>query len=255
MRVVSLVPSITETLYELGVGGKLVGVTHFCVHPDEARLRATRVGGTKNPKIDLIRELKPDLVVANVEENRREDVEALEAAGVRVHATDVRDVAGAARFVREMGELFGRPREAEAMGLAIEAALDAAHAVAPDPPLAVFCPIWKDPWMVFNRDTFADSVLRVAGAENVFAPWPERYDEVSERDIREGRATHCLLPSEPYAFAERHRAEVAERFGFAPSNVALLDGEALTWWGARTASGLLEVARTVASLEGGLGAE
>lgn len=252
MRIVSLVPSLTETLWALGVGPHVVGVTHFCVRPEEARDRAARVGGTKNPKIPQILDLKPDLVAVNVEENRLEDVRQLQDAGVAVHVTDVRRVDDVTPMIHALAQATGAStRRAEALALQIDAAIDAAHAIAPDPPLPVFVPIWREPWMTFNRDTYAHSVLEAAGAENRFAPWPERYPEVEARDLAEAGARYALLPSEPYAFAEKHRAEVAGLLAVDAARVRLLDGEALTWWGARTAEGVLTVARTVAGLEGG----
>lgn len=253
MRIVSLVPSLTETLFELGVGASVVGVTHFCVHPPEARQKAARVGGTKTPDVARILELHPDLVCVNVEENRKEDVDALDRAGVRIHVTDVRTIDDVRRMIEELAAAVGADRRrAEALHIGLELALDAADAVSPEKPLPVFVPIWRSPWMTFNRDTYAHAVLSVCGADNRFAPFPDRYPTVDRRDVAESGARFALLPSEPYAFREKHRDEVAREFGIAKERVSLFDGEALTWWGARSAQGIREIAALVAALEGGL---
>ncbi|MHB8585544.1 MAG: helical backbone metal receptor [Thermoplasmatota archaeon] len=250
MRIVSLVPSLTETLYALGVGDSVVGVTHFCEHPKEAREKATRVGGTKNPKLDAIRDLAPDLVCVAVEENRKEDVDALQAAGIKIHVTDVRSVDDVGTMISELGQTVGAaPRRTEALLLSIDVARDAADAVAPEQPIPVFVPIWKDPWMTFNRSTYAHSILEAVGLDNRFAPFPERYPTIEVRDVAESGAKFALLPSEPYAFAERHRKEVAKAFGLDLEAVQPIDGQALTWWGARTPEGIRTLARVAIGLE------
>ncbi|HEX2021293.1 MAG TPA: helical backbone metal receptor [Candidatus Thermoplasmatota archaeon] len=245
-RVVSLVPSWTETLFSFGLDS-LVGVTRFCVHPKELVERVERVGGTKDPKVARIAEIAPDLVVCEKEENRREDVEAMRAAGLDVLVTEVKDLATARAESMRLAEAVGRAEAGAALVARLEAAEREARAGAPPEPLPVYAPIWRNPWMTPTRDTYAHHALEAAGARNVFADAPGRYPERSPREAVEAGARWALLPTEPYPF-ERFladaRAELAAA-GLDPARVALLDGEALTWYGARGVEGLHEVARAV----------
>lgn len=238
MRVVSLVPSLSETLWHLGV--KPVGITNFCVEPREMHRGTEKVGGTKDPKVARIRELRPDLVVVNVEENRKPDVDALVAAGLKLHVTDIRTVEDAAREVRALGGAVGRPAEAEALARRIEAALAEARAARPAP-VRAFVPIWKDPWMTLNGDTYASALLAEAGFANVAAKLPERYPTVDEAAIRELGAEVALLPTEPYPFAEKHRGDLVAA-GIPRERCVVVDGQALTWYGWRTPEGLRSLA-------------
>jgi ABC-type Fe3+-hydroxamate transport system substrate-binding protein len=210
-RVVSLVPSVTETLLAWGV--EPVAVTRFCEQPS-----LHQVGGTKNPSIDEIVALRPDLVVMDEEENRREDAEALAAAGLSVHATAVRSVADVAPALSALaGALDGRP-------VSIPADLSF-------PPLRrrAFVPIWRRPYMTINADTYGSSVLAAIGIENVFASADERYPTVTLEDALASSPDVVLAPSEPYAFDERHRDELE-----AVAPVVFVDGRDLFWWGVRT---------------------
>lgn len=243
----SLVPSWTETLYSFGFDAEVVGVTKWCVHPKELVARATKIGGTKDPDVARIAQLKPDLVVANREENRKEDVEALQRAGVDVWVSDVRSVRDSIREVLALGALVGRKEAAEALAVRIEATV-AALPPAPDG-VPVFVPIWRRPWMTFNADTYAHDVLRLCGARNVFAGEPDRYPERGPEDAIARGATAALLPTEPYPFHQKTQGrEEVVAAGFDPARVAILDGEALTWYGAREVDGLQAVARSVAAL-------
>jgi ABC-type Fe3+-hydroxamate transport system substrate-binding protein len=222
VRVVSLVPSATETL--LALGADVVACTRFCEQPD---LR--HVGGTKNPDLDAILALAPDVVVVDEEENRREDAEALAAAGVEVLATAVRDVTCAREALVRLAARCERP---EPGGL-----------VWPDadpPPSAVaFVPIWRRPWMTINADTYGASVLRAIGVDLVTASRTDRYPTVELDDV--GRPDLVLVPSEPYVFSDAHVADLAAAFPAA--RVQRVDGRDLFWWGVRT-PGALERLRT-----------
>ncbi len=254
MRVVSLVPSLTEALADMGLalGDEIVGVTSFCVHPADARRRARVIGGTKNPNVDRIIALAPDLVVVNFEENRRVDVDAITAAGVPVHVTEIRTVADAERALRALGAEVGHPEEGDAMADEIATArADLEKTIAGrGEPVPVFVPIWKEPWMGFNRDTFAHDVLTLAGARNVLADADARYPVTTIAEVLEAGARVALLPSEPWRFEAPDVAALKET-GFA--DAALLDGEALTWYGSRTPWGIREVARVVAEAAKGAG--
>jgi ABC-type Fe3+-hydroxamate transport system substrate-binding protein len=242
-RIVSLVPSLTEALFALGLGDRVVGVTDWCVHPREGVAPLPKVGGTKNPDRRRILELSPDLVLANREENRERDVEALTAAGLRVWVTYPRTVREARVLLRELAEL-GAPAEARSRVLGpIDAALEAA-AREVGPPVSVFCPIWKDPWMAVGGDTYADDLLQVCGGRNVFADRPERrYPIVRQEDILEAAPEVILLPDEPYRFGPREVAELsgldlpAARRG----RIQLLDGTLVSWYGPRIARAIGEI--------------
>lgn len=223
MRVVSLVPSLTETLLAWGV--EPVACTRFCEQP---ALR--HVGGTKDPDVAAVVALAPDLVVVNDEENRREDHDALVAAGLAVHVVSIDGVADVPLQLAVLADRLG---------------LDVAPMVLP-PPRAegrrAFVPIWKRPWMSLAGGTYGSSVLSWVGVANVFADAPSRYPEVSLEQAAARRPDVVLAPSEPYPFAERHRAVLEE---VAP--VVFVDGQDLFWWGARTPAAL---GRLAAALPG-----
>lgn len=214
-RVVSLVPSVTETLLAWGV--EPLAVTRFCEQP---LLR--QVGGTKNPDVRAIVELGPDLVVMDEEENRREDAEALSEAGVAVHVTSVRSVADVEPTLGALAEAVGAPTPSSQSPLPVH---------APDEPLGLraFVPIWRRPYMTINSDTYGSSLLAMIGIENVFATAAERYPTTDLAQAAALGPDVVLAPSEPYAFAERHRGELEQ---VAP--VTFVDGRDLFWWGART---------------------
>src|SRR5882672_10855769 len=179
MRIVSLCPSLTELVFDLGRGGDLVGITEFCVHPADKVGAIEKVGGTKTPKIDRIVELRPDLVLLNEEENRVEDAEALVRANVRCHTSFPRDAQGTAAMVRSIGAAIERAREAESIARDIEARTARVRKDAAGKREISFAYlIWRKPWMAVNRDTFAHALLAQAGGRNVFADLPDRYPEI-----------------------------------------------------------------------------
>lgn len=246
MRIVSLVPSHTETLHALGVWDDVVGVTSFCVHPETALEEKTVVGGTKSPSVDRILDLDPDLVVVAVEENPRDVVDALQEAEVEVLVTDPRSLDDAEGAVRALGEATGQVEAAEALVDEIrEAREEVRRRTAGRDPVRVFCPIWRDPWMTINGDTFAHAVLGACGASNPWADAADRYPEVLLDEVRDAGVEAALLPDEPYVFDESDRRDLLEALPLDPERVRLLDGEALTWYGARTPDGLRTVADAV----------
>lgn len=235
-RIVSLVPSLTEALFELGLGERVVGVTDWCVHPARALASLPRVGGTKNPDLAAIRALRPGLVIANREENRRRDVERLEAAGIAVWVTYPRTVADGVALLRELAVLGGRERELATLVSPIEAAVAEASAAAPGRRPRVFCPIWKKPWMAVGGDTYAHDLLRLCGGDNVFSERGDRrYPIVSEEEIVAARPEVVLLPDEPFAFGPRDAAELAALPlpAAAHGRIHLIDGTLLSWYGPR----------------------
>ena len=235
-RIVSLVPSLTESFFALGLGDRIVGVTDWCVHPAKPLAKLPRVGGTKNPALDAIRALRPDLVVANREENTRRDVERLEATGIAVWVTYPRSVAEGAELLREIAELGGRTAEIATVVEPVEAALAAARNAAPERPVRVFCPVWKRPWMAVGADTYAHDLLTLCGGHNVFAHHQQRrYPIVSERQIAAAAPEVILLPNEPYAFGPRDAAELAQLAlpAARSGRIHLIDGTLVSWYGPR----------------------
>lgn len=241
MRIVSLVPSLTEALFAFGLAERVAGVTRYCVEPAQAR-RKPRVGGTKNVDIARLSALEPDLVLANVEENTREDVDALIAAGMPVFVTYPRTVAGAIAELRELAEMTGAIEAAAPLIADAKEALRCAEAANEfRTPLRTFCPIWRNPWMTIGPDTYMHDFLRVCGAENVYSGSRDRYPAIELAEVSERRPEVVLLPDEPYRFAQKHVSEVIEALG--DLRIYLVDGKSLCWYGPRIGPALVEVQR------------
>jgi ABC-type Fe3+-hydroxamate transport system substrate-binding protein len=248
-RIVSLVPSLTEALFALQLGERVVGVTDWCVHPAGAVAPLPKVGGTKNPSLERIRELRPDLVIANREENRQRDVERLEASGLRVWVTYPRTVRDALTLLSELADLGASDTARRAVVQPTREAVERAEAALPAAPVPVFCPIWKRPWMAVGGDTYADDLLRLCGGRNVFGKRGERrYPIVEAEEIVAAAPEVILLPDEPYAFGPRDVAELAalDLPAARSRRIHPLDGTLVSWYGPRmrtaieTLSGLLQ---------------
>lgn len=247
MRLVSLCPSLTELVFDLGCGRDLVGRTKFCVHPAGRVERVESVGGTKNPKIARIIELAPDWVLLNEEENRREDAEALAAAGMRCHVSFPRDVEETAQTVREIGAVLDRPEAAERIATDIERRAARVRESARHAPVMRYAYlIWRIPWMVAGGDTFVTAMLGLPGGVNVFAEHPERYPTVTPEELAAAEPEVVLLSSEPFPFKETHADELAAAAGLPRERMQLVDGEYLTWHGSRTPDGLDYAERVIA---------
>ena len=235
-RIVSLCPSITETLVAIGGYSRLVGITRYCVRPKGMLWKVPKIGGTKNPDVSRILDLRPDLVFANQEENRIEDVRALEDKGVAVDVTFPTRVAEVPPAIRHWGQLLGAAEEAEALARRIEQELEALGD-PPNRPFLYACWIWKDPWMSVSDDTYVADLLRLAGGVNVFGGAADRYPRAEPSGPEARRAEVHLFPSEPYPFQEEKHAAMAEEL-FGEARRMFLAGEDLTWHGARTLEGL-----------------
>src|SRR5262245_26934516 len=253
-RIVSLIPSITELLFGLGLDDRIVGVTIFCTEPRDRVARTAKVGREKDPDLARIRALAPDLVVANIEENRKDVVDALRADGVPVWVTYPRTVSEGIGLVRELGALTGAAAAAEALAQPLEAALARVLARAAGTPRArVFCPIWRGPYMTINRDTYVHDLLWTYGGDNVFAESPLRYPTVSLEEVRAAAPEVILLPDEPYRFRATHRADFAA-LGDVPAvrarRIHLVDGKLLSWYGPRIGEALDRVPRLLSGAVG-----
>jgi len=227
MKIVSLVPSVTETLLAWNI--EPTAFTRFCEQPS---LR--HVGGTKDPDIASIVALRPDLVVVDREENRKEDAAALIAQGITVcdlHVVSVHDVS---REMQRLSDLVGGPT------------LELSERVEQEQRSIAFVPIWRRPWMTISEKTYGATLLRCLGIQ-VFQPdSPDAYPTLSDDDLAGLAAQMVLLPTEPYVFSERHIAEVQERTGI--SDVRIIDGKDLFWWGARTNDALARLGKDLARL-------
>lgn len=219
MRVVSLVPSVTESLLAWGIVP--VAVTRFCEQPS-----LLAVGGTKNPDLDAIVGLAPDLVVVNDEENRREDADALADRGIAVHSCSPRSVHDVAPAMAALASAVGAPGAGDGSGRVGEGA-----GLEPLDPLGLraFVPIWRRPWMTLAGDTYGSSLLASIGVANAFADAADRYPTVELTELAERAIDVVLAPTEPYAFAPAHLDALRPH---AP--VVEVDGQDLFWWGVRT---------------------
>jgi len=254
-RIVSLVPSTTEILCALGLGEALVGITVYCVEPRDVVRGKTRIGGEKNPDLEKIRALEPDLVIANIEENVRADIDRLRAWSIPVWVTYPRTVAEGIQLIGELGELTGSPARAAELLRDIEPLHERVRmATARRPPVAVFYPIWRGPYMTINGDTYIHDMLKVCGARNIFADRPERYPTVTLDEVATRRPDVILLPDEPFRFRRAHLADFAT-YANVPAvrdgRIHLVDGKPFSWHGPRIAEalrqlpGLIDPAATV----------
>ncbi len=219
-RVVSLVPSLTETVASCAPG-LLVGATNWCAYP--ADLAVTRVGGTKNPDVGQTVALRPDVVLANEEENRQADLDALRSAGLAVWVTRIRDLPEALSSLRRMITLACRQPGPAWLDAAAFAWQQPAQAYGG---MAAVVPIWRRPWMVLGRDTFAGDLLARLGVTNVYGGHADRYARVDIDELRTTRADVVVLPDEPYRFTASDGPEA-----FPGSRTALISGRHLTWYG------------------------
>lgn len=265
-RVVSLVPSVTESLFDLNLGSRVVGRTDYCIYPTGQVAHIPTVGGTKNPDVEKIIALKPDLVMANREENRKEDVEALQAAGIPVWVTFPQTIAESFNLLWNIMYLFEETSMVHRIRM-VEYTYDWLNSISLERemsnPLKVFVPIWLDPLMTINSETYVHDVVRVCGGINVFAererrlplaadlgetePYAADDPRVQGRDTRYPRITWeeleaaqphiILLPSEPFAFNETH-LPLFQRLDIPAAKtgrIHLVDGSLLTWHGTRVA--------------------
>ena len=239
-RVVSLVPSLTETICWLGAADSLVAVTRYCEEPADVVRSLPKVGGTKNPACDEIIALAPDVVLVNSEENRREDVDNLLDAGLTVYVSYPETVREAARSIERIGTLMERQGRAAALANEIEEERQKSIS-RPHRRFRTFCPIWRNPWMSFNRQTYGHDLIFCSGADNLTADYTERYPTVGLEEIARDAPEVILLPDEPYRFQQRHLADLQPLAGtpaWRDKRSHFVDGKALFWYGPRTPAAL-----------------
>ena len=243
-RIVSLVPSITETLIDLGLRAQVVGRTGFCIHPREAVREIPKVGGTKDVNLDAVRALRPSHVIVNIDENEAPAVEALREFVPHVVVTHPNAPADNLALYRLLGGIFCRARVADDLCTRLQGQLDALAAVD-WPAEAVLYLIWKDPWMTVATDTYIARTLASVGWQVPHAAGglrgAARYPRIDDLDAEVGRVGRILLSTEPYRFGEGHRHELRSRFPDKPLD--LIDGEWTSWYGSRAIDGLARLAQ------------
>ena len=221
-RIVSLVPSQTELLFELGLSDEVVGITKFCIYPKEWFESKNRVGGTKQVNIDKVRVLQPDLIIGNKEENTQEDIEQLEKIAP-VWMSDIITFEDALEMISSIGELVGKSKEANAIRTEIETEFTLLPIQSTK---SVLYFIWKDPDYIVGKSTFIDAMLTKAGFENLCCE--ERYPELKSN---EKQPDYIFLSSEPFPFKEDHAVQIKKQFP--ASKVLFVDGELFSWYGSR----------------------
>ncbi|MBO2009412.1 ABC transporter substrate-binding protein [Siccationidurans soli] len=229
-RIVSLVPSQTELLFDLGLGKKVIGVTKFCIHPAEARMHATIIGGTKNFDFEKIAALKPDLIIGNKEENYQTGIEQL-ATKFPVWLSDINNLPDALDMIRRVGFIAGAKEKAEGLAAEIDASFSTLIPTQDKAaPVTVAYFIWRKPYMVAAQGTFIDDMLCRIGFTNAFA-LQTRYPEITAEQLAAAAPHRILLSSEPYPFGNKH---IAEFQAICPdAQVEIVDGELFSWYGSR----------------------
>jgi len=244
-RIVSLVPSITETLFTFGANDNLSAVTSFCIEPAAALKSKSIVGGTKTVDIDAVKEIDPDLILANAEENREEDIRQLVRSGYKVFVTFPRTVAAAIVMMRQIAEMTGTIDRAEPILQEAEDTLNEISTVSHTRRRPrVFCPIWRRPWMSVGADTYIHDFVTVAGGRNLFADRHDRYPRVELDEVAQRIPEVILLPNEPYNFREEHKEDFADRThvpAVRDKRIHIVDGKTLCWYGPRLTKGLRSI--------------
>jgi ABC-type Fe3+-hydroxamate transport system substrate-binding protein len=229
-RIVSLVPSLTELLFDLGLDEEVVGLTKFCIHPIDKFARCIKVGGTKKINIDLIKDLKPDLIIANKEENSRADIEAL-AGLFPVWVSDIYTLEDAKRTILNIGDLVDRQPEASYLIHLISAGFTDLQTLALERGIdkKVAYLIWKKPYMAAGMNTYISDILALNGMRNVVKS--SRYPEVDLSELAALNPDMVFLSSEPYPFHEKHIQEIQS--ALPDAKIMLVDGEMFSWYGSR----------------------
>jgi ABC-type Fe3+-hydroxamate transport system substrate-binding protein len=257
-RVVSLVPSWTETLFAMGLtANELIGVTKYCIEPADLVAAIPKIGGTKNPDIRAILALAPDLIIANKEENRREDIERLREHQIAVFVTYPKTISAAVESILGLGRALNRESQASSIAREIVRTVSGIEASlgvwSSKLRLRAFCPIWKKPWMAFNADTYAHDVLRMLGFNNIFANAGERYPRTTLDAVIDRRPDVFLLPDEPYPFGISDVEELKAAIPPALSRrVVIISGRDLHWYGVHMVRGLPRLSALLARVRASL---
>lgn len=242
-KIISLVPSQTELLFDLGLDEEVIGITKFCVHPNKWLKNKTRIGGTKNIDIEKIASLKPDLVIANKEENIKEQIEALKAIAP-VWVSDVNNLMDALEMIEMVGLLVNKKQNADLFAEQIRSSFNTLETISNKPKTCYL--IWREPFMTVGGDTYINNLMQHAGFDNVFA-YAKRYPSITIKDMVDSKCELVLLSSEPYPFKEKHLLEL--RAQLPNAKLLLVDGGMFSWYGSR----LLKVPAYFKKLQNKLG--
>ncbi len=229
-RIVSLVPSITELVVDLGLKKELVGITKFCVHPIQLKQFKTIVGGTKDVHLEKIRDLEPDIILCNKEENTLEMVLELEKIAP-VHVSNIITFDDSLELIKKYGEIFSKEKNAEKLTSELIEAFKQFQKSSASEKLKIGYFIWRAPWMVVGADTFINSMLELNGWENGFSSYEGRYPEIDLKHLKGLDLDLILLSSEPFPFKEKHILELQQ---FTSARIEIVDGEFFSWYGSRT---------------------
>lgn len=227
LRIVSLVPSISELIWDLGLHDELVGITKFCIHPENLRKEKAIVGGTKNVKLERLLALKPDFIIANLEENTKEEIEAISKL-IPTYISDINTVDDMLLFIHDIGLICNREKEAAEITKKINKTISAIPSKS-EKKKAIYL-IWNEPLMSIGGDTFISHMMQQVGFKNCLAEM-ERYPVLTDEDIKRISPDELWLSSEPFPFKETHQEELQNKFP--DINVRLVDGEAFSWYGSR----------------------
>jgi ABC-type Fe3+-hydroxamate transport system substrate-binding protein len=226
-RIISVVPSQSEFLWDIGLKEELVGITKFCIHPAEMFSRVERVGGTKKIDIEKIRALQPDLIIGNKEENEKSQIELLQQ-DFNVWMSDIYNFNDALDMMEKIGDILDRKEETKKITGQIQSALPGIKNIFNHEKVAYF--IWKDPYMLAGSNTYIDHVLQYTGLNNVAASL-SRYPEIDNEKLKALSPEYCFLSSEPYPFKEKHIQEIEALLR--STNAMIVDGELFSWYGSR----------------------
>jgi ABC-type Fe3+-hydroxamate transport system substrate-binding protein len=228
-RIVSLVPSQTELLYYLGLESEVIGITKFCVHPNEWVRNKTIIGGTKNINFEVIKALNPDLIIANKEENVKAQIDALQAVAP-VWVSDVNNLNNALQMIAAIGNIVAKSSEAEILNSQISIRYNELSNITNNLQLSACYLIWRDPYMTVGGDTFINNMLEFCGFKNIFQN-ANRYPEITIQQIASLNCQIVLLSSEPYPFKQKH---IDEMQAILPNTkIILVNGEMFSWYGSR----------------------
>lgn len=231
MRIISLVPSLTELLIDLGLENQIVGRTKFCIHPKDKIKSIPKIGGTKNVNLEAVIQLHPDLIIANKEENTREDIIALRDV-CSVHVTDISNFTESLNAIQTLGTLTHRSNEATQLIGKINSNFSQLSSISNSKKTVCYL-IWKDPMMTVGQDTFIHDMLDKCGLLNVFGN-QSRYPTIDTQNILDENPNYIFLSSEPFPFKEKHIHEFKKTYP--NSKIVLVDGEYFSWYGSRMVS-------------------
>jgi iron complex transport system substrate-binding protein len=248
MRIISLVPSVTETLFELGLEDQIAAVTRWCNRPADRVQQKPKVGGTKNPKLDSVVELNPDVVILDCDENRKEDAEELERRGIRTFTVFPKTIEDSIDMIRKLGEIFSVQQNSQLMIDEIEQRIERHRTGRIYDSLIL---IWRSPYMTINADTYVHSASNLFGFRNIFAGQEQRYPSLTAGDIAQINPDVVLFPDEPYPFKQKHidlfKKEFPDLSATKKNRMLSFDGSYIAWHGFGTLRALREFPSVIAA--------